>query len=101
MCLDIDFEKLHQPRRSYSLPLRDSSGRKWDFVIKSWANGTEHRRVYVLEQVSEYIKANRLHEGDVIGICSDECGALSIQVEKHYFLGSFCPALPDALYLHI
>jgi hypothetical protein len=68
--------------RSYSLPLKDSSGRKWEFVIKSWANGTEHRRVYVLEQVSEYIKAKHLHEEDAIGICADEQGILSIEVGR-------------------
>ena len=43
-------------RRSYSLPVKDRSGRKWEFVIKSWANGTENRRVYVLEQTGEYLK---------------------------------------------
>ena len=42
--------------RSYSLPVRDRAGRKWEFVIKSWANGTENRRVYVLEQTGEYLK---------------------------------------------
>ena len=42
--------------RSYSLPVKDRAGRKWEFVIKSWANGTENRRVYVLEQTGEYLK---------------------------------------------
>lgn len=42
--------------RSYSLPVRDRTGRKWEFVIKSWANGTENRRVYVLEQTGEFLK---------------------------------------------
>jgi hypothetical protein len=36
--------------------------------------------VYVLEQVAEYIRTNALHEGDAIGICADEQGALSIEV---------------------
>ncbi len=43
-------------RRSYSLPVKDRGGRTWEFVIKSWANGTENRRVYVLEQTGEYLK---------------------------------------------
>ena len=43
-------------RRSYSLPVKDQGGRKWEFVIKSWANGTENRRVYVLEQTGEFLK---------------------------------------------
>ena len=42
--------------RSYSLPVKDCGGRTWEFVIKSWANGTENRRVYVLEQTGEYLK---------------------------------------------
>lgn len=42
--------------RSYSLPVKDRGGRTWEFVIKSWANGTENRRVYVLEQTGEYLK---------------------------------------------
>ena len=42
--------------RSYSLPVKDQGGRKWEFVIKSWANGTENRRVYVLEQTGEFLK---------------------------------------------
>ncbi len=60
--------------------MKDRAGRAWEFVIKSWANGTEHRRVYVLEQVSEYIKYNHLREGDAIGICADECGVVTIEV---------------------
>ena len=48
--------------RSYSLPVRDRMGRKWEFVIKSWANGTENRRVYVLEQTGEFLKVHtRFH----------------------------------------
>ena len=69
--------------RSYNLPVKDRAGRAWEFVIKSWANGTEHRRVYVLEQVSEYIKVNRLREGDAIGICADENGVVTIEVACH------------------
>ena len=44
--------------RSYSLPVKDHGGRTWEFVIKSWANGTENRRVYVLEQTGEYLKVS-------------------------------------------
>ena len=44
--------------RSYSLPVKDGAGRTWEFVIKSWANGTENRRVYVLEQTGEYLKVS-------------------------------------------
>ncbi|KAL0032345.1 hypothetical protein WJX79_006173 [Trebouxia sp. C0005] len=64
--------------RSYSLPVKDRDGRTWEFVIKSWANGTENRRVYVLEQTGEYLKVNRLGVGDAVGICTDEDGDLVV-----------------------
>lgn len=37
--------------RSHNLPVEDVDGKPWEFVIKSWANGNEKRRVYALEQV--------------------------------------------------
>ncbi len=48
-----------QPRRSYTLPAVDADGRLWDFVVKSWANGSEHRRVFVLEQARPQLGALR------------------------------------------
>ena len=69
--------------RSYGLPVRDREGRRWDFVVKSWANGTEHRRVYVLEHALEFISARRLREGDAIGLCADAHGALVVEVLTH------------------
>lgn len=75
--------RVHSARalcRSYELPLRDRDGRRWDFVVKSWANGTEHRRVYVLEQAAEYLAHARLREGDAIGVCADVQGALLVEV---------------------
>ena len=44
-------------------------------MIKSWANGTEHRRVFVLEQYGEFLRAHGVGVGDAVGICSDENGA--------------------------
>ena len=70
----------HALCRSYELPLRDKHGQRWGFVIKSWANGTEHRRMYVLEQAAEYLANARLREGDAIGICADVQGALLVEV---------------------
>ncbi|KAL0049880.1 hypothetical protein WJX82_011620 [Trebouxia sp. C0006] len=64
--------------RSYSLPVKDRGGRTWEFVIKSWANGTENRRVYVLEQTGEYLKVNRLGVGDAVGICTNKDGDLVV-----------------------
>lgn len=64
--------------RAYSLAASDAHGRNYDFVIKSWANGTEHRRVYVLEQAAPFIKSHRLVAGDAVGICTNGSGNLTI-----------------------
>ena len=64
--------------RAYTLAVKDYEGRNWEFVVKSWANGTEHRRVYVLEQTSLFLRSNCLREGDVIGVCCNEAGGLLI-----------------------
>lgn len=64
--------------RAYSFGVRDRAGREWEFVIKSWANGTEQRRVYVLEQAGDWLKAEGLGVGDAVGICVDS-GALVVE----------------------
>lgn len=75
--------------RAYTLAVKDLDDRPWEFVVKSWANGSEQRRVYVLEQASMFLRVNRLHEGDVIGICCDEAGNLQVAANT--------PALAEAL----
>ena len=82
-------------RRSYAVPVRDSGGRAWDLVIKSWANGTEHRRVYVLEQAALFLRAHSLREGDALGLCTDATGALAILVPAACCLLSAAPS-PDS-----
>ena len=58
--------------RHYTLPVRcPLSGIKHNFVIKSWANGTEHRRVFVLEGAATYLRSIGAGVGDAIGICTD------------------------------
>ena len=79
--------------RHYSLSVRDTNGRRYEFVIKSWANGTEHRRVFVLEQVAEYMRTHRIGVGDTVGICADENGDLVVEtntdaVRQNAVLGS-------------
>ena len=66
--------------RSYTLPVVDHAGRLWEFVVKSWANGSEHRRVFVLEQAGPFIRMYGLREGDCLGICTDAASALVIEV---------------------
>lgn len=51
-----------------------SAGRCYEFMIKSWANGTEHRRVFVLEQAGEFLRGHGVGVGDAVGICTDENG---------------------------
>ncbi|KAL3157100.1 hypothetical protein ABBQ38_001346 [Trebouxia sp. C0009 RCD-2024] len=60
----------------------DRTGRKWEFVIKSWANGTENRRVYVLEQTGEFLKVHRLGVGDAVGICTNDQGDLVVEANS-------------------
>lgn len=43
-------------------------------MLKSWANGTEHRRVFVLEQATDFLRAHGVGVGDSIGICTGEEG---------------------------
>ena len=66
----------------------------WEFVVKSWANGTEHRRVYVLEHAAEFIACKRLREGDVVGICADAHGALVIEVRAPSCAETPCRSVP-------
>ncbi len=57
----LNMQRQHA-RRSYALPAVDCTGRTWEFVVKSWANGSEQRRVYVLEQAALFLRSNQLHE---------------------------------------
>ena len=56
--------------KHYGLHVRDVFGQEYDFVVKSWANGTEHRRVFVLEQVGKFLKQHHVGVGDTVGICA-------------------------------
>ena len=66
--------------RHYTLHVKDVHGKRYDFVVKSWANGTEHRRVFVLEQVGKFLKAYGVGVGDTVGICSTGDGELVVEV---------------------
>ncbi|WPT16178.1 hypothetical protein PSENEW3_00004185 [Picochlorum sp. SENEW3] len=55
--------------RHYALHVKDVRGVEHEFVVKSWANGTEHRRVFVLEQVGKFLKQYHVGVGDTVGIC--------------------------------
>ncbi|KAL4447259.1 hypothetical protein ABPG77_007292 [Micractinium sp. CCAP 211/92] len=65
--------------RHYALAVKDCNGRRYEFMIKSWANGTEHRRVFVLEQAAEFLRSHGIGVGDAVGICTDENGELVVE----------------------
>ncbi|KAL4443641.1 hypothetical protein ABPG75_011378 [Micractinium tetrahymenae] len=65
--------------RHYALAVKDCNGRRYEFMIKSWANGTEHRRVFVLEQVADFLRSHGIGVGDAVGICTDESGELVVE----------------------
>ena len=93
-------------RRAYSLAAVDAQGCSYDFVIKSWANGTEHRRVYVLEQAAPFIKAHALAAGDAVGICTNGSGSLTILANTPEVLpppqySRGCPAVQPLHYCRI
>lgn len=67
---------------SLCAPPSSSAGQRYEFMIKSWANGTEHRRVFVLEQAADFLRAHGVGVGDAVGICSDEKGARKGEREK-------------------
>jgi hypothetical protein len=56
--------------KHYGLHVKDVFGQEYEFVVKSWANGTEHRRVFVLEQVGKFLKQHHIGVGDTVGIVS-------------------------------
>jgi hypothetical protein len=61
------------------LPVTDANGQEWEFLLKSWANGAENRRVYVLEGTADFMKANRMRSGDAFGICRAGKGAFKVR----------------------
>lgn len=56
--------------RHYGMHVRDEWGESHEFVVKSWANGSESRRVFVLEGVGKFLKQHHVGVGDVVGICA-------------------------------
>ncbi|KAL6774554.1 hypothetical protein ACKKBG_A25450 [Auxenochlorella protothecoides x Auxenochlorella symbiontica] len=67
------------PHRHYALRVRCArTGAQHAFVVKSWANGSEHRRVFVLEAAGEYLRTLGLGVGDTVGICAAPDGGLVV-----------------------
>ncbi len=66
--------------RHTALAVRDAAGRRHALVLKSWANGAEHRRVWVLEQAGEALRAHSAGVGDAVGLCAGPGGELLLRV---------------------
>lgn len=62
-----------------TLRVQEQDGRKWTFVVKSWSNGESCKPVYVLEQVSDYLRAHKLSAGDAVGLVSSPDGTLYVE----------------------
>ena len=65
--------------RTYTLMAHDAQQRGWDFVVKSWANGEQRRRVFVLEQAAPFLRAHHVAEGDVLGMRINTTGGLVVE----------------------
>jgi hypothetical protein len=52
----------------------------WPMVIKAWANGSNPKPVYVLEQVAPLLASRRLGVGDAVGILADRAGNFFVAV---------------------
>jgi hypothetical protein len=63
---------------NYQLAVFDTEDREWKFIVKSWSNGENPKPVYVVEQISEYMRIHRLGPGDAVGIVGDSKGRLVI-----------------------
>lgn len=61
-------------RPAYSFEVHDAHSNQWTFVIRSWPNGANPKPVYVLEHISDYVKAYGVSAGDVLGLCETPHG---------------------------
>lgn len=57
----------------------DAAGRAWELVVKAWANGSNPRPVFVIEQVQELMKVHSLGAGDAFGLLADATGAFFVE----------------------
>lgn len=77
------------------MQVKDHMGLTWEFNLKSWANGAESRRVYVLEKMAPYLKRYDLGVKDAIGICASDKGELVVEFNTpavcSLFVGSTYP----------
>ncbi len=76
----VETNLLAAAARHTALAVRDAAGRRHALVLKSWANGAEHRRVWVLEQAGEALRMHGAGVGDAVGLCAGPGGELLLRV---------------------
>ncbi|PRW50817.1 VIVIPAROUS1 isoform A [Chlorella sorokiniana] len=56
---------------SVDLVVDDEAGRTWTILMKTWQNvvSGEHRPTFVLENTADFVRANRLCQGDTLAFC--------------------------------
>lgn len=56
---------------SVDLTVVDEAGRTWVVLMKTWQNvvSGEHRPTFVLENTADFVRANRLAQGDTLAFC--------------------------------
>lgn len=58
---------------------KDSNGQSWPLVIKAWANGSNPKPVYVMEQIGDVLKTYKLAIGDAVALLADEQGSFYLE----------------------
>jgi len=58
---------------------KDPNGQSWPLVIKAWANGSNPKPVYVMEQIGDVLKTYKLAIGDAVALLADEQGSFYLE----------------------
>jgi len=63
----------------FNFSAQDNAGHTWPLCIKAWANGQNPKPVYVLEQVGEIMKQEKLIAGDALAVLASQDGKFYIE----------------------
>jgi hypothetical protein len=66
-------------QQTFNFIAQDNAGHTWPLCIKAWANGQNPKPVYVLEQVGEIMKQEKLVAGDALAVLASEDGRFFIE----------------------
>jgi hypothetical protein len=65
--------------KTFYFSAEDPSGASWPLCIKAWANGQNPKPVYVLEQVGDLMKQQKLGVGDAVAVLASQSGDFYIE----------------------